>query len=498
MLKKNLFHKKLSKIVLSITKRIESFFNLFKGLHSVKKIYLNSKKAILDKKIFFVLGTALILVIVYFLLPSFYDADKVKAQVENQILQEYNLKVKLNKKLQYGLFPKPHFLSVDAIIEHDSRIISNSKNTKFFISNKNLFNFNKIKVKNLVFTDTVFNIDKLNYKFFFDLLNNKTINKKIIFTKNKLFYLDQYRDIIFFTDVKKLNYFYQENLLNVIKSKLKIFNLPVSLNVEHNKQKKINLIEIDLNSLRLRIKNHLNYNDTELNGQIDLNLINKDQSIEYILKNNNITFKTSDNKLTGKINIKPFFLSSSLDLYEIEIKKFFEDNSILVNLLKSNLLNNKNLNGKINIFANNVKDLKFINEIQFDILFQEGSIIITNLEFIFKNSVIFKISDVNLIAENNRLKFIGDIEMNFMDIENFYSNFQIKKSHRRDIDKITTFFTLNLEDGFIELDNLRIKGVDNKILEKYLNEFNSKKKDITNKIVFRNTIKEFFKNISLD
>jgi len=124
MLKKNLFHKKLSKIVLSITKRIESFFNLFKGLHSVKKIYLNSKKAILDKKIFFVLGTALILVIVYFLLPSFYDADKVKAQVENQILQEYNLKVKLNKKLQYGLFPKPHFLSVDAIIEHDSRIIS--------------------------------------------------------------------------------------------------------------------------------------------------------------------------------------------------------------------------------------------------------------------------------------------------------------------------------------------------------------------------------------
>ena len=40
MLKKNLFNKKLSKLLLSITKRIESFFNLFENWNSAKKFIL--------------------------------------------------------------------------------------------------------------------------------------------------------------------------------------------------------------------------------------------------------------------------------------------------------------------------------------------------------------------------------------------------------------------------------------------------------------------------
>ena len=36
------------------------------------------------------------MIIVYFLLPSFYDKSKVKAQLENQIFQKYNFKVKLD------------------------------------------------------------------------------------------------------------------------------------------------------------------------------------------------------------------------------------------------------------------------------------------------------------------------------------------------------------------------------------------------------------------
>ena len=50
MLKKNLFNKKFSKLLLSITKRIESFFNLFENWNSVKKIYLNIWKRPSDKK----------------------------------------------------------------------------------------------------------------------------------------------------------------------------------------------------------------------------------------------------------------------------------------------------------------------------------------------------------------------------------------------------------------------------------------------------------------
>ena len=50
MFKKNLFHKKFTKLVISITKGIESFFNLFKRKNFDKKIYLDPKKSTLDKK----------------------------------------------------------------------------------------------------------------------------------------------------------------------------------------------------------------------------------------------------------------------------------------------------------------------------------------------------------------------------------------------------------------------------------------------------------------
>lgn len=498
MFKKNLFHKKFTKLVLSITKGIESFFNLFKRKNFVKTIYLDPKKSTLDKKIFIPLATIFIAVIVYFVLPSFYNKNKVIAQIENQILQQYNFKVILDKNIKYGLFPKPHFLSENTRIVHDSKIIANSQNSRFFISKSNFFLFDKVKIQNSIFTKTDFEIDHSNFKFFFNLLSNNTSDQNIDFIKSKFFYLDKNDDVIFFTDVKKLNYIFQENFLNKIESKLEIFNLPLNLKTKNDILKKNIFTEIDFNSLKLKIKNNLDYKKKDLQGQLDLSLINNDKTVNYIIKNNNITFNTSNEKLKGEINIKPFFLFSNLNLYEIEVKKYFKDNSILLNLLKSEILNNKNLNGKIKFDVKNLKDLKHINAINFEIIFEEGMILITNLNFIFKNSVIFNLNDINLTLENNKLKFNGDLNLHFKDIKSFYSHFQIKKDHRKDIDKISSNFFFNLDDGFVEFDELRVSGVNKQILERYSNNFNSERKNILNKIIFRNAIKEFFKKISGD
>ena len=88
MFKKKLFHKKISKILISITKRIESFFNIFKNKNFIKNIYFGQNKKSLDKKIFISLATILLTILVYFLLPSFYDKKKIKSQIENQILKK--------------------------------------------------------------------------------------------------------------------------------------------------------------------------------------------------------------------------------------------------------------------------------------------------------------------------------------------------------------------------------------------------------------------------
>ena len=131
MSKKNIFNIKVSKLVLSITKRIESFFNYYKYSKSSKKKDLNFWNTPLDKKIFIFSGIIFI-VITYFLLPAFYDKNEIKDQLKNQLLQKYNLEVKLDKDPKYGLFPKPHFLVEDAKIMFDSEVISNSKYFRLF------------------------------------------------------------------------------------------------------------------------------------------------------------------------------------------------------------------------------------------------------------------------------------------------------------------------------------------------------------------------------
>ena len=80
MSKKNLFNKKFNKSVISITKRIESFFNFFKENFSYKKNFSRSLNAI-DKRIFFTIAIIVIVITGYFLSPSFFNKDKSLACV---------------------------------------------------------------------------------------------------------------------------------------------------------------------------------------------------------------------------------------------------------------------------------------------------------------------------------------------------------------------------------------------------------------------------------
>ncbi len=497
MSKKNIFNIKVSKLVLSITKRIESFFNYYKYSKSSKKKDLNFWNTPLDKKIFIFSGIIFI-VITYFLLPAFYDKGKIKDQLKNQLSQQYNLEVKLDKNPKYGLFPKPHFLVEDAKIKFDSKVISNSKNIRFFISSKNNFIFNKIDLNDLVFKETDFKINKENFSFFLELLNNKTTNQDIKFIKNKLFYLDQNENMIFFSDLKKLNYLYNENFINEVVSKLEIFNLPINLKTEHDIINQNINTNIDLNSLKLKIENQINYNNNYLDGELDFSYINKkNQTIKYTLKNNDLNFKTIDKKLTGEINIKPFYLLSNLNLRNISLNRVFAKNSALINLLKSEILNNKNLNGKIKVKIDNLIDFKHISKINFNIQFEEGLIFVSNLNFIFKDSVNFNFNEINLIIDENKLKFVGDIVLDFKNIDSFYYHFQIIRNYRKNINQITSNFVFNFDDGLLEFNELKINGIDRQIIDRFLNKFNLEKKDLFNKVTFRNIIRDFFKTISL-
>ena len=487
MSKKNLFNKS----VLSITKRIESFFNFFRENFSSKKKYSKNFKVI-DKRIFISLGIIFILIISYLIIPAFYDKNKIKAELENQILDQYNLKVKFEQPLKYGLFPKPYFYSKNTIINYRSSDVAKSNNSKIFISIKNFFSSDDIEIKNLIFKNSEFKIDNSNFKFFIDLLNDNNSSQNIKFLNSKLFYLDKNEDVIFLANVKDLNFLYQDSFLQKLNSKFEIFTIPVNLKTEHSTVEKNFITEIKLNPLRLNLKNILNYKDETLNGQLELSIVNKSKKINYSLKNNLFNFNTSDDKITGNILVKPFFLSSNLNLSQIDLKKIFKNNSIPMNILNSEILNNKNLNGKITVDTNSFNGVNFLNNIKFNILLNEGDIYIQNLKTTFKDSVIINLSDTQLIVDGNELNFAGYINLDFINVDNFYAHYQINKKDRKDIKKINFGFLFNLNEKFVEIDNLKVDENFNQSLDEFLENFNSKKVNIFNKVIFRNSIKGFF------
>ena len=160
MPKKNIFIKKISNLLLSINNKIESFFNFLQQLRF-------NKKKFLVKKIFISSAVLVFSILVYLILPTFYDKNEVKNQIKDKIFQNYNIKINFINEPKYGLFPKPHFSIDNVEIEYNSKIISNSKKIKFYTSVKNNFKFNDIKFNDLNFLETDFRVDISNFNFFF-------------------------------------------------------------------------------------------------------------------------------------------------------------------------------------------------------------------------------------------------------------------------------------------------------------------------------------------
>ena len=88
----------------------------------------------------------------------------------------------------------------------------------------------------------------------------------------------------------------------------------------------------------------------------------------------------------------------------------------------------------------------------------------------------------------------GAVSLDFNDIEEFYKQYQVKKIHRKKIKNIRLNFLFDLYENEIQFDNLKVDGVSNKVLDSFLNNFNSEKINIFNKVLFRNSIRDFFSN----
>ncbi len=491
MLNINFKKKKFNKLLLSINRLIESFFNNISDyIKEFKK--KNSRFEKTNKIIFISLSSLFILVLGYFLLPTIYDKNLVKIKLQNQIKNKYNLKVNFEDDISYALFPKPHFYANNLNIFQDDNVLINSKNTRIYISIKNFFSFDALKVKNILFKDNEFNVKKRNLSFFTNILNSNNSDNTIIFEDSIIFYKDISEDVIFLVDLNNLKFFYDLEKKYQLIANYKIFNLPFKLNLNHNKEKNFFSFILESKNIRLKIKNFFQYSNKNFNGNLEAQILNDIKYFIYDIKNNSLSINSKDNNFKGEIDLRPFYLSLNLNFNEFDVKNFLKDNSIFLNLINSEILNNPNINGEIDINLNKIKNFKYMEKIKIKNILEEGNIYFTNINTNWNNSVLIEINDTQLLNEDNKVNLIGSINFDFIDLDKFYRYYQINEKYRNEIKKIKFDFFLNVNEKILQINNAKIDNIDNEQINDFLENLNSQRKNFFNRVIFRNFVKNFF------
>tara|TARA_B100000900_G_C20306770_1_gene604457 strand:- start:175 stop:729 length:555 start_codon:yes stop_codon:yes gene_type:complete len=176
----------------------------------------------------------------------------------------------------------------------------------------------------------------------------------------------------------------------------------------------------------------------------------------------------------------------------LKTKNLFIDDSIIINLINSKLLNNPNLNANLNINIDTISSRNFLKNFAIKIFFKEGNLFIKNSSINWNDTILINFEDVQLENDKKINKLIGLIKFKFQDLENFYSYYQVKRDFRSKINNIDFNFVYDLNQRKITIDNLKVDDNSNQKLNVYLNKFNSQNKNMFNKYTLRNFVREFF------
>tara|TARA_B100001057_G_scaffold490197_1_gene577966 strand:+ start:2100 stop:3590 length:1491 start_codon:yes stop_codon:yes gene_type:complete len=491
MIYHNLLIKKIKRQILSINTEIENSFNKIRYFKkNYKKIIFNK-----DNRVFFVSATLILAIVVYLLIPTSYNKTLIETELKNHILKKYNIEVRFNENIKYGLLPKPHFISRNLSIFNNKKEVGVIDDFRAYIQISKFFRINKIFIKDLVLKKGAFYFQKRDFSFFKKLLETEPNEKKIIIKNSNIFFKDKNDEVIFINKIFNSKIYYDsKNLKNILKSKNEIFNISYNLEIKNDKFEKNFLTKFDSNKIRLNLENSFNYDKENKNGLLNILFINKNTSLKYRLKENKITFKSTNVKepYNGLVEIKPFYFDANFSYNGLNLKNFLKQDSLITNLIRSEIFNNKNLNGNIKLKLKNITNINELNNLFLNIEITEGKVNFSNSNVNWKENLIINLSESYLNYDDSQINLEGKINLSFIDIDNFYRSFQIKKIYRKKIEKIEMYFLYDFNRNKVTLSNLKIDGNSNLNIEEYVENFNSIDNDIFNKVRFKNFVSNFF------
>ncbi len=485
------FVKKLNLVINNLLIKNLNKLNLNNFLHIAK-----------SNKIFFTFVALFVLYLLYFSIPNTYNRNDVSKELQNQLYNKLNLKFNLSKNFNYDFFPRPHFTYRNSSVLIGQSQISQIKDLKIYISLNNLFSLNNTKINNLILSKSNINLNKNNYNFFSQLLNQNLEQFKLQIKDSNIFYRNNDDQVLFINKLKNMNYYHDiKDLKNVLESENEIFNLPYTLRMSKKKNEKKIFSKLNLNLFKLQVENNLDYKNKMKKGFADF-IFNKSKStMEYEFNEKNLLLKffeksnKSNFSYNGTVNFSPFYSTFKGSTIEIDLFTLLNSNKLIIQLLKTEILNNKNLNFNINIFADKIKNYhNFVNFI-LNSKIEEGLIDIDNTKFSWKNITDFKIKDSLIYVKNNELVLDGKLNINIENSDAIFKFLLTPKKYRTNLKKIDLDFVYNFDQNILNLNNIRINKLKTKNLDKILNNLIFKGNKLQNKVylksIFNSALKAY-------
>ena len=488
MRKQNLLSKKIGKQISTINNLLENYFN------SLRHFILDVRRLRFDKnnRVFLTIVLTIFLTLIYFLIPTAYNKELIKKEIKNQIYQKYNLAIKFDNEIQYNFLPKPHFSSKNLSILNDQSKVGEVKNFKIYIDFKNFFKFNQIQTQDVIFDKAAFNIKKSDLSLFKKLLKIEPNRNKIKIKRSNIFFMNKDNEVLFINQINESQFYYDlKNLKNIFFSKGKIFNVPYKLIIGNDKLNEILNFELVSKKLVLKIENRTDYKKKDNTGSLKISFKNKNNIFKYQINKNTMDIFLNDTNKTFKVSLefKPFYLISNLNYQTFRIRDLL-NNPFFIEILKSQILNNKNLNALMTFDVKNVYDFDRFSDLSLKLKIEDGNYNFSNSNITWKENVKVLFSDAFLNFDKGKINLNGRTSFDVKDKDEFFKFFQIKKELRKNIDKIELDFNYDLNEEKITFDNLRIDNKSNKEIEEIISNFNSSNKRFLNKITFKNFVND--------
>ena len=167
------------------------------------------------------------------------------------------------------------------------------------------------------------------------------------------------------------------------------------------------------------------------------------------------------------------------------------DESFFIEVLKSNIFINENLNFNILVKSKNISDHRRLKNFNLNINYENQLLNFDNSNLLFEDILQIRLVKSEFKNTKKNQYFVGEFEIIINDYPNLYTFFQTKKENRKKINSANLVVKYDFLKNSLSFEKLEIDGVFNENMKYVVNQFNQENKTLKNRIDLRN----FFNSI---